>query len=69
MTPLIPEATLKAVCKLGHGSETCRYIVGDERGICCAKHELQLRLLIDRRVADDDFTAQGDNCEGLRYDS
>ena len=64
--PLIPAPMLKAVCHIGEGAQCCRYIVGAGGGLQCAKHDWELAIEIDHRVADGAFTARGDNCEGLR---
>ncbi|HMF66109.1 MAG TPA: hypothetical protein VK602_00695 [Phyllobacterium sp.] len=65
MMQVIPLQHLDNVCKMGHGAETCRYIVADGGGIKCAKHEPVLVEQINRRVAANAFVARGDNCEGL----
>lgn len=65
-TPLIPADHLKAVCKMGHGTYCCRYIVADGRGIQCAKHDDLLAFQINQRVASGAFTAISDNCDGLK---
>jgi hypothetical protein len=62
---LIPDDKLKTVCKIGQGHECCRYIVAGADGIECAKLQPVLQLQIDQRVASGQFTARGDNCEGL----
>jgi hypothetical protein len=56
---------LKHICRFGQGEKTCRYLASGTRGIECAKHDPELRPVIDRRVKNDDFVAQGDNCEGI----
>lgn len=62
---IIPKETLTDVCKLGQGSDCCRYITAGAAGIECAKHT-GLKAIIDKRVEEGTFTAQGDNCEGLK---
>jgi len=54
---------LKTTCKLGQGSETCRYLIAGPKGFECAKHT-GLQNLIDARVEAGTFRAQGDNCGG-----
>lgn len=54
---------LKNVCKIGQGADCCRYIVAGVGGITCAKLT-EMKVVIDRRVEEGRFTAQGDNCEG-----
>lgn len=50
-------------CKLGQGAECCRYLVAGSKGFECAKLTMN-STVIDRRVANGTFTAQGDNCDG-----
>ena len=66
MMPVIPLKHLDNVCKMGQGADTCRYIVADGSGICCAKHDELLVEQISRRIEYNAFVARGDNCEGLR---
>ncbi|NKK88739.1 hypothetical protein GFL80_31825 [Rhizobium leguminosarum bv. viciae] len=66
--PVIPADRIEAVCKIGQGAACCRFMVGGARGIECAKHDPELFEQINRRVAFGSFSAQGDNCEGLRHD-
>lgn len=66
--PLIPLQRLDAICKMGHGAETCRYIVADGNGIACAKHIPELVEQITVRVNAGAFVARGDNCEGLKQE-
>ena len=51
----------KTVCKIGQGSDCCRYIVGGADGFECAKRT-SMRFAIDQRA--DDMRAKGDNCDG-----
>ncbi|MGO8241293.1 hypothetical protein ACC806_34715 [Rhizobium ruizarguesonis] len=62
----IPGDYAQAVCKIGQGAACCRYVVGGPHGLECAKHTPELAAQINRRVAAGAFTAQGDNCEGLK---
>ena len=59
---VIPRDHLREVCKLGQGPATCRYIVGQSEGLCCAKGAL-IQTAIDQRIHL--MQAKGDNCEGL----
>ena len=63
MTP-VSDSDLEEVCKLGSGSEVCRYLVHGPDGFSCAKHDEDLRMTIDAKKSD--MVAQGDNCEGLK---
>ena len=57
------------VCKLGQGSKCCRYLVAGMEGLECGKLQDGLRKIIDQRVADGQFMAIGDNCEGIAMDN
>jgi hypothetical protein len=50
------------VCKIGQGSECCRYLTCGAQGFNCEKHT-SLAWTIDGRV--DQMTAKGDNCGGV----
>jgi hypothetical protein len=54
---------VRAVCQLGQGVESCRYLLMAQYGWKCAKLTTA-RTLIDQRVAQGRFHALGDNCEG-----
>jgi hypothetical protein len=54
---------IKNVCKIGQGSDCCRYLMMGPKGFECAKHT-ELKTLLDKRVMLKTITAQGDNCEG-----
>jgi len=54
----------KAVCKTGQGELTCRYLTMGPNGWSCEKFG-SLREHLDRRVANEEMNARGDNCEGL----
>ena len=51
------------VCLLGKADKCCRYLTCGVDGFCCEKHS-PLKHVIDDRVATNQFTAKGDNCEG-----
>ena len=51
-------------CRPGEREKTCRYLVAGDKGIECAKLTT-LKYTIDQRVADNKFTARGDNCDGM----
>lgn len=55
---------IKEVCKIGQGNDCCRYLSVGADGFCCLKLEPDLKTYLDNRVANNDITAQGDNCEG-----
>ena len=54
---------VKNVCKLGQWKECCRYLIMGGGGFDCAKHT-SVAALLDKRVADEEMHARGDNCEG-----
>lgn len=51
------------VCKVGRGADCCRYITMAPKGWSCEKHSA-LRETLDRRVANRQMKARGDNCKG-----
>lgn len=63
MSDGIPEGHVKAVCRLGQGSETCASLVfgGEWR---CAKADPGMEATIRARVAAGKMNAQADNCSG-----
>jgi hypothetical protein len=52
------------VCKIGQGAACCRYLTMGPDGWNCERNA-SLKATIDERVAAGQFTARGDNCEGL----
>jgi hypothetical protein len=54
---------VKTTCRPGQGAETCRFLTMSAQGWCCEKLS-GLAGYLNRRVATNDITAQGDNCEG-----
>lgn len=53
----------KDVCKIGAGNACCRYLTMGMNGWSCEKLSSMAGYL-DKRVAANTITAQGDNCEG-----
>lgn len=51
------------VCKIGQGSDCCRYLTCGAKGFSCAKGT-DLKAYLDFRVSCHTMTAEGDNCEG-----
>lgn len=61
----IPDAHLKAVCKVGQNGLGCRYMANTAIGWVCAKHT-PIKERVDEAVAKGVFIRNlGDNCEGL----
>lgn len=54
----------KAVCKIGKGKLTCRYLTMSAKGWSCEKLNPEGRGMIDRRVARGQFVAKSINCSG-----
>lgn len=65
-TVKISQQRLHALCRIGTGAGTCRYILGGPEGYECGKHQRDLAAHIDARVRAGTMVARGDNCEGLR---
>jgi hypothetical protein len=55
---------LKVICKLGSGSECCRYLMCGSNGWECGKENKEFKCMIDARVKAGLFAAKGDCCEG-----
>ena len=55
----------RQVCRIGQGQACCRYLTMSPAGWSCEKYG-SLKAHLDRRVAANSITAQGDNCEGLK---
>jgi len=55
---------IKKVCKIGQGSNCCRYLIAGEMGFECAKLNPDLKALMDTRVKAEINIAKGDNCSG-----
>lgn len=60
----ISDMQLRAMCRMGHGPETCRYISAGPEGFMCQKGTAT-GAQIDARVEAGLFIARGDNCPGL----
>lgn len=60
----ISDNHLKNICKIQHGTQTCRYIILDEEGFVCVKGTV-LQLSIDNLVTKKQMVARGSNCPGL----
>lgn len=63
INPNIPQHILK-VCKIGQGTQCCRYLNMGPEGWGCAKVKPEEKMIFDRSWANDDHVSQGDNCEG-----
>lgn len=69
MTALIPDDYLKAICRIGDGAATCRYIARElafDAPYECVKHVPAFKEQIDRRHLAGTMVARSDNCDGLR---
>lgn len=55
---------IKNVCKIGKGSECCRYLMATENGFFCGKIDPDTKKLLDFRVDAGISLAVGDNCDG-----
>lgn len=60
---MISERHVKEFCRPGQQERTCRYLSMHDGVWLCAK-PTALRVVIDARVEEGDFTARGDNCVG-----
>ena len=58
----LDRAYAEAVCKIGCGYQTCRYLVM-RTGLSCEKHT-HLGRVLDMRVKLGEQIASGDNCAG-----
>jgi len=64
MKPFPDMEWIGGVCRIGQREACCRYLTMGAAGWNCEKLTA-LRATIDRKVAAGEFTAQGDNCEGV----
>jgi predicted AAA+ superfamily ATPase len=55
---------LQNICRIGQGHACCRYLLAGSKGFECGKHSV-FKSLLDKRVANEEMVARGDNCEGL----
>jgi len=60
----IKERTLKNVCRIGEGKDTCRYIMRNQEDYVCVKNSI-IQLTIDETVEKQGMVAKGNNCPGL----
>lgn len=60
----INEDTLKSICKIGEGQNTCRYIMRSKDDYVCVKNSI-VQVSIDERVEKGGMVARGNNCSGL----
>lgn len=51
-------------CKVGKGSNTCRYLLFGMNGFQCAKDNTENKKAVDENWATKSHGAQGDNCVG-----
>lgn len=52
------------ICKIGQGSNCCKYLVAGEKGFECMKINPANKKVIDDNWAHNKHVAQGDNCDG-----
>jgi hypothetical protein len=57
---------IKEVCKIGKGSECCRYLTCGVNGFTCSKMNPFLKERIDYNVSNGKMIATSDNCDGIR---
>jgi hypothetical protein len=50
------------ICRIGQKEKCCKYLMIDEDGLFCAKHEEQCAKWVNKRT---DMVAKGDNCDGV----
>ncbi len=55
---------IEKLCKVGKGSNTCRYLLFGMNGFQCAKDNTENKKAVDENWATKSHGAQGDNCEG-----
>ena len=56
---------VKETCRIGEGKDCCRYLACGPDGFECLKHT-SLKTQLDVRVLQNNISAQGDNCEGIK---
>lgn len=61
---IIYEDTLKNICKIGDGENTCRYIMRGKDNYLCIKNSI-IQISIDKNVEKGVMVAIGDNCSGI----
>lgn len=55
---------IKDVCKIGQGSNCCRYLMMAPNGWECGKLDPRAKSVLDNKVSSGGWTSKGDNCEG-----
>lgn len=60
----IPQKHLTGVCRPGSGELCCRYLANNGGEWSCEKLT-PMRAFLDKRVAEGQMCAKGDNCEGM----
>ena len=61
---IINKDTLKNICRIGEGHDTCRYIMRNQDNYVCVKNSI-VQVSIDETVEKDGMVARGNNCKGL----
>jgi hypothetical protein len=56
---------LKNICKIGT-DKCCAYLICGAKGFECGKNNLEIKIIIDKRLKDGKMNATGDNCSGLK---
>lgn len=51
-------------CKIGQGSECCKYLMCGSKGFECMKLDINNKKMVDEHWLSNPHVAQGDNCEG-----
>ena len=52
---------LETVCKIGRGTDCCKFLAGGPEGLLCGKSIPQLKAALDIKEG---MSAQSDNCGG-----
>ena len=60
----INKDTLKSICRIGEGQDTCRYIMRNKDDYVCIKNSI-IQISIDENVEKGGMVARGNNCSGL----
>ena len=56
---------IKNTCKIGQGSDCCKYLLLGKEGFTCGKVSEHWKKTVDESWANGNHVAQGDNCEGI----
>jgi hypothetical protein len=59
----ITDKHVEITCKIGQQEKTCRYLLMGHTGWECGKKDLQIKQIIDNKVAT--MSAKADNCNGV----